>query len=679
MKVGLVYEKTKLTIDVGDNDTIGNMKAFLKDHLCLNMKASGETEDLFLHIKFAGSYLQDDWILADIGILPGSTLQCILQSREKTFLRAYSVFNNKYYDFITPMSVASTNIEVLKGLVQDLSGIPVSMFRLCKKPGELELHDAKVLADYDIRIGDTVYIDIWDGMSDFLVSVFAGEVTDTMDLIVGIFDDPMLHRYQLRVALFIASFQGNIQLAAQLLKSGARCDDPVGEHPARDWCKALVAHPSSLRTPAHAAAQCGRISCLRLFIHHNRACILSKDGNDHTPLAMARRYGQRDIFKLLVTEQFRTIQYAGLSLSTYGKVRKWCDRAKDRVAYYRLDSNRSMLLASGDKTGLSANVGSLIQLSGFGETIQTSAPKLNKRKLAAKNQWLWPKRDELAGLSIDNKPTPLPPLRRQNTYFERKRLAKRTSSLESRTRGRNQKKDLLRYTTDKKSNERTILPATIEKKRVSISDARFQPSNQVPNARFHPSDQAPDARFHPSNQAPNARFQASVNTESCSCDDYNKISTKNPHRDVTGLPNIRRKAQTNETGNNMNGFFITQDVTDSGNHHPDNTDGLRTGTSKGASANEGGKRGSTGRNKPSRSSARSLPSANTLLAEEAHAVIERATGQSSEQLARLSLELGDSFTGMGWLKRLQLATNYNRNTLLRGMGDKCHSSNEINH
>eukprot|EP00794_Sanderia_malayensis_P013767 gene13767-15208_t len=575
MKVTLLMGKTKLIMNVGESDSIGKVKDILRDKFNLNIKSSQEREDLILHVTYAGSRLQDDWILSDIGILPGSTLTCNLQSKDKIFLRVFSTFNEKYYEFTEPINCDKTTVEALKEMVQDESGIPVSAFKMYKKSSRVEMFDPKYLSDYDVRSGDTVHIDIWDGMTDFMNSVFAGDVTDTMDSIVDFHEYPALYKYQLRVALFIAAFQGNIQLAAQLLKVGSRCDDPIGEHPARDWCKSAAAHPSSLRTPAHAAAQCGRISCLRLFVHHNRSCILSRDGLGRTPTGLARRFGQKECFKFLVAEQFRKLQYAGLNLSIYGKVRKWCDRAKD---------HRQMLLASRDKSARSAAVGSLIQVSGFGDSIQSSASKLNRNKIGAKSQWLWPRRDELH--------------------------------------------DIKKY-CDPGIN-----------------------SNSPPKSNYFP---ALYKRQSYGIKRKNTRLLAALG----------------------GLPKIARDETALSLAGKTGGFFVTQGKSSTNLQEDTRTERTLEKSNSNLNAKAESttvpRKGKSKSSKSHRSRRRSfsprsfVTNASKSLEYEAHSVIEQATGKTSKQLACASLELGETFTAMGWLRRLQLATNCNRKTLLRSM------------
>jgi len=53
----------------------------------------------------------------------------------------------------------------------------------------------------------------------------------------------------------------------QLRSSGARCDDPVGEHPARAWMSAEARHVDSFKTPIHEAAETGQLDILRYFVY----------------------------------------------------------------------------------------------------------------------------------------------------------------------------------------------------------------------------------------------------------------------------------------------------------------------------------------------------------------------------------------------------------------------------
>ncbi len=44
----------------------------------------------------------------------------------------------------------------------------------------------------------------------------------------------------MRVALYIAAFYGNQELATTMIQMGVRADKPVGEHPCRQWCQKIT-------------------------------------------------------------------------------------------------------------------------------------------------------------------------------------------------------------------------------------------------------------------------------------------------------------------------------------------------------------------------------------------------------------------------------------------------------
>ncbi len=44
----------------------------------------------------------------------------------------------------------------------------------------------------------------------------------------------------MRVALYIAAFYGNQELATKMIQMGVRPDKPVGEHPCRQWCQNIT-------------------------------------------------------------------------------------------------------------------------------------------------------------------------------------------------------------------------------------------------------------------------------------------------------------------------------------------------------------------------------------------------------------------------------------------------------
>lgn len=390
----MLFDGTRYLLDVEVGETVSDIKNILRKKLDLDTVQNEDGEnDMLMAINYAGSNMEDDWIFTDISIPPGATLRCELQENVKTYLNVICSHSNETLRFTEWFDVWETKVGILKTMITEKTGLHVSVFRLVSAEGK-EMYDCHPLKKYSIDYGDTARLETWNGWSAFLQSATLGQLTPTMKHMVSIHDDPLVFKYQLRVALFIAAHFNYTQLAAQLIKSGARCDEPVGEHPVREWCNKEV-HPDHFKTPVHEAAQHGSLNCLQKFIHHNYACILAKDANGLTPCNIARRYKNTECFKLLIAEQFRSRSTSGLTLGIYWRVRKWCERARDRAIVFHKHSPNPLLLAMENRTYRNAVVGQKVQVDGFGENMQAGTSKL-QLSLALKSV----KNKPLAGASL---------------------------------------------------------------------------------------------------------------------------------------------------------------------------------------------------------------------------------------------------------------------------------------
>lgn len=371
----MLYKGSRHLVDVAVGQTVNDIKGILRKKFDLDTVQNEDGEnDMLLTLNYAGSNLEDDWVFTDISIPPGATLRCELVENIKTYLNVSCSYSNETLQFSEWFDVWDTKVGDLKTMITEKTGLHVSVFRLVSPEGK-EMYDCHPLKKYFVDYGDTILLETWNGWGKFLRAATLGQLTPTLKHMVSINDDPLVCKYQLRVALFIAAHFNYSQLAAQLIKSGARCDEPVGQHPVREWCNKDV-HPDHLKTPVHEAAQQGSLNCLQKFVHHNYACILVKDINGLTPCNIARRYNQTECFKLLIAEQFRSRSTSGLSLGIYWRVRKWCERARDRAIVFHKHSPNPLLLEMEHRNSRNAVVGQKVQVDGFGENMQTGASKL---------------------------------------------------------------------------------------------------------------------------------------------------------------------------------------------------------------------------------------------------------------------------------------------------------------
>ena len=264
-------------------------------------------------------------MLHDIGIENGSSLKIILMDVKPTLV-IDSKFNHKKIYIEENLDVFHCKVAQLRTIVADKTGLPIGVFRLVNKSGE-EMFDCQNLRKYNVTLGQTVQLDVWDGWNDFLkvsINGYAPQVLPSLS------PNETEAKYQLKVALHIAAFFGHVYLAVTLLKIGVRMDERVGHHPKRMWCIHQEAHIDSLSTPIHTAAARGNLNVIRSFVHHDITCVLATDGNNLTPLQIALKAKQKACALFLITQQWKEIPYdhkTNIPLLIYARMKSWYNRA----------------------------------------------------------------------------------------------------------------------------------------------------------------------------------------------------------------------------------------------------------------------------------------------------------------------------------------------------------------
>ncbi|CAB4039282.1 ANKUB1-like, partial [Paramuricea clavata] len=363
MRVFVSFQETVHSLDVDVRETVRDIKNALRERFGLNLKNHRNETDQFVSLVYQGSSLQDSWVYSDLGIPPGSTLVCCVEKQVEPTLIVHCINYDEKIEYKQNFNVWDTLVGTLRGMIQDSAGIPVSAFRLYSESG-LELFDCHPLKVYGVDTGDTVTMEIWRDVADTVHAARDNDITDTLDSLASFQDGPHLMRYQLQLGLFTAAHYGYHQLATQLMKCGAKPDEPVGQHPSRDWCRAS-AHVDHVKTPAHEAAQHGRLKCLQHFLMFNYAVLICKDAHGLTPCNIARRHKQTECFKLLVAEQFRIPSvHPELSIHVYSRVRKWCNRARMRARVHK-DKTAMLLLTNAEVAQKCAVVGQRVEVDGF--------------------------------------------------------------------------------------------------------------------------------------------------------------------------------------------------------------------------------------------------------------------------------------------------------------------------
>ena len=325
IRVFTCYNKERQLIDVENTDTVAAVKLKVQDVFQIDTNDRGEKK--FVVLTYQGSELENDWVLQDVGINVGATLRVSLRAEIKPKLYVHCAFNDETIDILEEIDFDVTTVALLKCMITRKIGVPVTVYRLVTLEGR-EMFDANPLDSYNVKFGQTVKMKTWDGWNELLKCSILGMARHAMH---HLSHDDAVAKFQLRVMLFIAAHYGHMDLATTVLKQGVRPDEAIGDHPSKEWCSSP--HVEAFRTPVHEAAEHGKISILRIFVHFNICCVTCKDGNGLTGLNIALRKQQREVALYLLTKQWSNMQFSAMTLplTIYSQVRKWVDRAKDRV------------------------------------------------------------------------------------------------------------------------------------------------------------------------------------------------------------------------------------------------------------------------------------------------------------------------------------------------------------
>ena len=282
--------------------------------------------------------------------------------------------NDELIEIMDDYFVEKMFVDDLRTIVAKKAGIPVSIFKLVSRRN-VELFDKHVLFDYQIECGDTVYMEIWDGWDDFINDCIRGK---TKMVRKSLADDEVQARFQMKVAMYIGAHFGRIDLVNWCIKCDLRPDEPIGEHPARQWCLEQ-SHLEIYRSPVHEAAEFGHLQILNNFYDENKnnTWLMARDGNDLTPLNLALRNHQRACASFLLTKQWARVKVANktMSLQLVRRVSMWCDRCKERT-YMKFGPNKSSLKRRTFTTGPLVTHGVIIDGYPKSENNDHAKPKL---------------------------------------------------------------------------------------------------------------------------------------------------------------------------------------------------------------------------------------------------------------------------------------------------------------
>ncbi|KAG8538776.1 hypothetical protein GDO81_022100, partial [Engystomops pustulosus] len=221
-----------------------------------------------------------------------------------------------------------STVSKLKSLMSLKCGFPVSVFCLRTLKGK-EMYDCNTLSDYNLDLGSTVKMDVWDGWKELLNACVLGHKQNVHRYFSKY---KTVLRFQERVALYVAAHFGHLELAEWLQSKGVRADEAVGAHPYREWCRDTD-HPDIEKCAIHAAAENGQLIMIKSFLARNVLCLDCQNALGQTPLKICIQNGHKDCLQYLIMKMWSVVSFpkVSLSMNIYIKVKKWLYTAQKRV------------------------------------------------------------------------------------------------------------------------------------------------------------------------------------------------------------------------------------------------------------------------------------------------------------------------------------------------------------
>ncbi|XP_053455594.1 protein ANKUB1 [Nycticebus coucang] len=359
MRIFISFEGSFEPFEVSADETVEAVKMMVKDyfHIPLSEDKQGRR---YLELMYAGAALKDSWSLADVGISFCSTLKCFVKEEDKPLLCVFNGVTQETMPIMEGISLLGKKVSELRTLVTLRCGLPVSVYCL-RTPKGLEMYDCNPLQDYQINIGTTLRLDVWDGWKEFLMGCILGQKLKVQRYLST--EGPIL-KYQKRVALYIAAFYGHVELTEWALKQGVQPHEAVGVHPYRAWCHDAL-HADISKCPIHAAAEAGQLLILKAFVNCSVLSLECKNTAGQTPLNIAFKHKHKDCVLYLLSKMWSTVSFLKISvpMRIYIKIKQWVHRAKSHSLH------KSQLCGA---RLFPAKVGDTVMVDGFSKSKMNS-------------------------------------------------------------------------------------------------------------------------------------------------------------------------------------------------------------------------------------------------------------------------------------------------------------------
>ncbi|XP_048360848.1 protein ANKUB1 isoform X2 [Sphaerodactylus townsendi] len=296
-------------------------------------------------------------------IFPEDTVKDVklmIKEEDKPVLYVYNTVTHEKVPIMGKIYLLSAKVSQLKTMVTLKCGFPNSIYCL-RTPEGREMYDCNILSDYQLDIGTSLHLDVWDGWKEFLTGCLLGNKHKVQHYLSK--EKPVVN-YQKRVALYLAAFCGHLQLSAWLLKQGARPTEAVGVHPYREWCQDSR-HPDVAKCPVHAAAEAGQLMMLKAFVNYSILCLECQTSAGQTPLQLCIQYKHKDCVLYLVTKMWSVVSYPNFSLPAkiYIKLKLWLLKAQNNICRMKRRNQTAVFRT---------RVGDIVLVDGFTKPKMTS-------------------------------------------------------------------------------------------------------------------------------------------------------------------------------------------------------------------------------------------------------------------------------------------------------------------
>ncbi|KAM3931386.1 protein ANKUB1 [Leptodactylus fuscus] len=327
MKVFIAFDGLCEPFDILPGQTVKGVKQMLKEYFHIQLSDDKQGRR-FLELIYAGGILRDEWVLTDAGITLCSTIKCIVKEEEKPALYVYNAVTKERVPIMGNIHLLAATVSKLKSLLSLKCGFPVSVFCL-RTLGGKEMYDCNILSDYNLDLGGTVKMDVWDGWKELLNACVHGH-KESVQRYLSKYETIL--RFQQRAALYIAAHFGHLELAEWLQAKGVRADEAVGVHPYREWCRDTDHHDIE-KCAVHVAAEKGQLLVIKSFIARNILCLECQNALGQTPLRICIQHGHKDCLLYLIMKTWSVVSFPNVSfpMNIYIKIKKWLYRAQKRV------------------------------------------------------------------------------------------------------------------------------------------------------------------------------------------------------------------------------------------------------------------------------------------------------------------------------------------------------------